>query len=98
ASHLAVDGDPAPHTNQASNGAAPLRCSWTPEPGDDEGLPLDCTSWAKARAFCQSRGMDLPTEAQLQYAAGGLASHLYVWGDDEPSCDDAVFNRSALVL
>lgn len=98
ASRLAVDGDPGPHTDQASNGAAPLRCSWTPEPGDNEGLPLDCTSWAKARAFCQSRGMDLPSEAQLQYAASGLASHLYVWGDDEPSCDDAVFNRSAVVL
>jgi len=42
--------------------------------------------------------MDLPTEAQLQYAASGLAGHFFVWGDDEPSCDDAVFLRSSIFL
>jgi formylglycine-generating enzyme required for sulfatase activity len=36
----------------------------------------------------------LPSEAQFEYAAGGLASSLYVWGQEDPSCGDAVFGVS----
>lgn len=69
-------------------------CSFT----DDAEAPFDawpvvCVGFAGARAYCQSRGADLPTEAQFEYVAGALESRLYVWGSEEPGCDDAVLNR-----
>ena len=33
----------------------------------------------------------MPTEAQLAYVSSGLEGRLYVWGNDEPACGDAVF-------
>jgi eukaryotic-like serine/threonine-protein kinase len=46
-------------------------------------------------ACCPPRGGDLPTEAQYEYAAGGLQSQLYVWGQDAPTCPDAVYARTS---
>ena len=66
-------------------------CTFTASPSANDGLPLDCIDWAPARRFCQSRGADLPTEAEFEYVAGGMRSSLYVWGDDDPACGDAVF-------
>jgi formylglycine-generating enzyme required for sulfatase activity len=59
-----------------------------------EGLPVSCINWSGARAYCQQRGADLPTEAQLEYVLGGLASLPYVWGFDLPRCADAVWSRA----
>lgn len=73
-------------------------CLYTPEPGYREQQPVNCLSWDTARAYCLSRGADLPTEAQLHYAASGLESRLYVWGDDAPSCEDAVFTRADIFV
>lgn len=75
-----------------------VHCTYTDQPGNDEDLPVNCVSWSKARAYCATRGADLPTEAQLQYAASALEGHLYPWGDDPPTCSDAVFARAAHVI
>src|SRR5581483_4340900 len=32
-------------------------------------------------------------EAQFEYVAGGLRGHLYVWGQDNPTCSQAVLGR-----
>jgi formylglycine-generating enzyme len=63
------------------------------DPSRDD-LPLNCISKERAREYCRTRGADLPSEAELEYAAGGLTSQLYVWGSDQPACDDAVFARA----
>ena len=59
---------------------------------------LDCVSWTQAQAYCQKQGKTLPSWLQFEYAAGGLSSQLYPWGQDEPQCGDAVYGRSAVTL
>jgi formylglycine-generating enzyme required for sulfatase activity len=90
ASGLATPTDPI--ENQTTGGNVPAYCTYTPTEVF-ETFPLNCTSWSKARAFCQSKGEDLPSEAELQYAAGAMQGNLYVWGDDPPACSDAMFAR-----
>jgi formylglycine-generating enzyme required for sulfatase activity len=68
-------------------------CSYSPQPGAREDHPVLCVPFAAARAHCQGRGADLPTEAQYEYAAGALQGRLFVWGSDLPSCSDAVLAR-----
>jgi formylglycine-generating enzyme required for sulfatase activity len=50
--------------------------------GDE--FPVVCVTWQEARAFCASRGMRLPTEAQWEYAALGGGRGRYAWGDAAP--------------
>lgn len=67
-------------------------CTYTAAAGPNDKLALNCVSWTKARQFCQARGADLVTEAQYEYIAGALGSHLYPWGEDTPACGDVVFD------
>lgn len=66
------------------------------ETGERNTFPVNCISWEAAREYCQARGSDLPTEAQHEYVSGALESSLYVWGEDEPVCKDAVFGRGGI--
>jgi formylglycine-generating enzyme required for sulfatase activity len=95
ASGVATAGDPRRWSGQAGFEGADF-CNYTGAPGDFDALPVNCVTWHRAREYCQRRaqGGDLPTEAQFEYAAGGRHGWLYVWGQDEPGCDDAVFLRA----
>jgi formylglycine-generating enzyme required for sulfatase activity len=73
-------------------------CTFTPSPASNEQLPVNCISFARSRAYCQTLGADLPTEAQFEYVAGALRSKLYAWGEDTPApppdgCAEAVLGR-----
>ena len=72
----------------------PLHCTYTDSISNDETLPVNCISWAKAREYCQKYGGDLVSEAQHQYVASALEGRLFPWGEDAPRCDDAVYARS----
>jgi formylglycine-generating enzyme required for sulfatase activity len=64
-----------------------------------ERHPVNCVTWRSARAYCNMRGGDLPTEAQWEYvaaAAGKSYESRYPWiGEDTspPPCDRVVYDR-----
>jgi formylglycine-generating enzyme required for sulfatase activity len=57
-------------------GVAEHESSW---PNPDQ--PRTDISWSEAQEFCNSRGAQLPTEAQWEYAARGLDSLVFPWGN-----------------
>src|SRR6185436_233528 len=68
-------------------------CNWTQMPAFED-LPINCINKDLAAATCKSFGKELPSEAQYEFAATGRgAEWAYPWGNDEPTCDDAVWGR-----
>jgi eukaryotic-like serine/threonine-protein kinase len=60
---------------------------------DYDHYPVIWVDWNQARAYCQWRGGDLPTEAQWEKAArGGLEGKLYPWGNEAPVCQKGATN------
>lgn len=81
---------------------AAMYCSWNQAPDGgaqfpaQEELPLNCVSWATARAACQFDGGDLPTVAQHEFAsaaAGKATKSTYPLGANAPDCGQAVYGR-----
>lgn len=78
---------------------APEMCTFSATPRGRETEPLNCISWAAARALCRFFGGDLPSEAEWEYLA--TAAHRdhrtrFPWGGDDdtaPTCARAVWGR-----
>jgi sulfatase modifying factor 1 len=63
--------------------------TWTPSPGANENLPMNCANWYEAYAFCIWDGGFLPSEAEWEYAAaGGAEQRLYPWGSTDPGSEN----------
>ena len=58
-------------------------CNWSVSGRGNH--PINCVDWSQARAYCQSLGGDLPTEAQWEYAARGTDGRRHPWGTDAPA-------------
>jgi formylglycine-generating enzyme len=69
--------------------------TWTSSVGSNENLPINCTTWWEAYAFCIWDGGFLPSEAEWEYAAAGGGLQLeYPWGSTDPGTANeyAIFN------
>ena len=53
-----------------------------PDAGDH---PINCVDWHQAKAYCETLGRRLPTEAEWELSARGKAGRLYPWGQAPPS-------------
>ncbi len=53
--------------------------------------PVNEVAWPKAKAYCEWRGEELPTEAQWEWAATGGDGRRFPWGDEPPTCELADF-------
>jgi formylglycine-generating enzyme required for sulfatase activity len=85
---------PIPWSGKSDGKNAEDWCTYTDQPGPRDALPMNCLDPVRAREVCTNLGGDLPTEAQLEYAMGGLRMFRFVWGMDPPSCKDAVWGRN----
>ena len=90
-----------PKANEGALGDDPTgsACTWSASPHGHEDYAIDCVTWDTARAFCQLAGGDILTEAQWEYvatSAGRRSKSRFVWGDDAPTCDRAIYGRAAL--
>lgn len=68
-------------------------CNWGVSGRDDH--PVTCVTWFDADAFCEFVGERLPTEAEREFAARSGGDQTYPWGDEDPTCERAVFDDGA---
>jgi formylglycine-generating enzyme required for sulfatase activity len=66
-----------------------------PDRPERGALPATYVTNDGARLFCRARGFDLPTEAQWERAARGPEARRFAWSNEPPTCDRAVFARTA---
>jgi sulfatase modifying factor 1 len=85
---------PIPWTGNTTGTDPKDWCTYTVSPDKRDALPLNCIEVVRARKFCQARGGDVPTEAQLEYVMGGLRGQRFVWGQDLPDCKAVVWGRN----
>lgn len=69
-------------------------CTYRDEAGPHDALPVNCITWQLASTYCEKLGKRLPTEAELGYAASAMGTSRYPWGEEQPGCADAVFERA----
>jgi formylglycine-generating enzyme required for sulfatase activity len=91
-----IAGGVAPWSGSDSGTSWEDWCTYTLVPTADaarEAMPVNCVTWAAARGYCNHHGASLPSEAQLEYVASGLAGLDFAWGHELPACEDAVYGR-----
>lgn len=57
-------------------------------------VPINCTDSTVRDDWCTKWGGTVATGAQLEYVGRGLVGSTFVWGNDLPSCKDAMWGRA----
>jgi formylglycine-generating enzyme required for sulfatase activity len=66
-------------------------------PSGAADVPVTYITWWAAKAYCESSGNRLPTEAEWEFAAsGGLESAEFPWGDEAPDARRANWSGTGL--
>jgi len=76
-----TDAQYAEFVKSASHPAPRGWVNGTPPDGQAE-WPVTGVSWDDAHAYCASKGLRLPNEAEWEYAARGTDGRLYPWGNE----------------
>jgi formylglycine-generating enzyme required for sulfatase activity len=87
-----------PRTRDFRGIAPDSACTWVGVlSADNDALPANCLSRAAAEAVCVALGKRLPTEAELEWAAGNLSLETeFPWGGDSDVCNHAVVARDRI--
>jgi formylglycine-generating enzyme required for sulfatase activity len=64
-------------------------CNWAH--ADREDHPVNCVTHRQAAEVCAWAGGRLPAESEWVAEASSAGARAFPWGDDEPTCDRAVF-------
>jgi formylglycine-generating enzyme required for sulfatase activity len=57
-------------------------------------VPINCLDASIRDAWCAKWGGTVASAAQLEYVGRGLVGSTFVWGNDLPSCQDAMWGRA----
>lgn len=92
-SELPQPQDPNPFKEESA-------CTWLgKDVADNDELPVNCVSRSAARAICSALGKRLPTEAQVEWAAGNTTLETdFPWGADPDACGRAIVGRGRTSL
>ncbi len=67
-----------------------LNSDWTGTVGNLQQTPIVNVAWTDAKAYCAWAKVQLPTEAQYEYAARGVQENNYPWGGTATATDNAL--------
>lgn len=57
-------------------------------------VPINCVEETVRDGYCKKWGGTVASGAQLEYVGRGLIGSTFVWGNDLPSCADAMWGRA----
>jgi formylglycine-generating enzyme required for sulfatase activity len=70
---------------------------WHPQQGFEDH-PVVGVTWHGANAYCNWRRMALPDESHWEAAASSLGTRKYPWGDQDPTCDLALYDACSAII
>jgi formylglycine-generating enzyme required for sulfatase activity len=86
------DGNPCVNTQgEGFHLVEETRGIWRPQEGFEDH-PVVQVTWHGANAYCTWRRMALLDESHFEAAASSLKTRKYPWGDQDPTCDLALYD------